>query len=262
MSKSLIFSFMPLFYTFYSRIKTRSERFSWFVIYPFFLIWVCVLFKFDLYLVTISFFAVMSVYEIGYLFNDVVTVKKEVNPTIRLNAQNNLFLSYFRAQIIVRFFIALLLASYCLFLTNNSSLFISLLIILFVYFVHNYYRNRINILSYFILVSCRYLVPFILIIDYKFYLFIVYIIISFPLCRTLEHSCKKKYNIYFARFFSGNFDLFRVIYYFFMLLLSIVLYFAAIIDSQYVFLILYFFCVRTLFFIVRNRVVRNKHDSY
>ena len=80
-----MYKFLPFEYTFSTRIKTKSERASWFIIFPFFLLlitilntdannWLKVLF---------AFLACMSSYEIGYIYNDNVTTAKEVNPTER-----------------------------------------------------------------------------------------------------------------------------------------------------------------------------------
>lgn len=78
-----MFNYFPLTYLFASRLVTKAEKLSWVIIYPIFLLFVVYLFNGDVLHYIIVFFGVMAVYEVGYLYNDFVTVKKEVSSTFR-----------------------------------------------------------------------------------------------------------------------------------------------------------------------------------
>lgn len=86
------FLYFPLLYLIHTRIKSTSEKLSWFIIY---LLPVLILnFNIDdkktIITTMMSVFFVYLFYEIGYIFNDAFLIKKEKNlhyafPSMRLN---------------------------------------------------------------------------------------------------------------------------------------------------------------------------------
>lgn len=249
--------YFPLSYTFSSRIKTLGERISWLLIYPMFLSWIVYLFNANFSLFIISFFITISSYEIGYLYNDVITTKKEKNPTIR---HEKYIEDNFYKIIYSRIFSCLigLLLIYFFYSDSNIFLIIFLLILTqLVFFIHNTIRSKLNIISYVFLVTLRYITPIFFILNSQLF-FIVFLV--FPLCRTLEHSCKKKYKILFLQKVIKNPDIFRVIY---LSLLFLFIYFVYE-NNVYLFISGYFLFIRIIALLVSKIKIfrRNKHHSY
>lgn len=254
------FKFFPLFYTFESRIKTKAERLSWVLIYPLFILLSACLVNFNLVYVLILFLATMSCYEIGYLFNDIITVKKEVAPTLRLGKLQHWYEVNFKKHIFFRLFFCSSAIFFFIFLDENviaENLLFGLIAIQVFYFLHNNIRNRFNILTYFLLVCSRYIVPIFII--WQPVLFSL-VILSFPLCRTIEHCCKKKYEFTKISRLVGNPDRFRVIYYLIFFLVALIF----IGNKEAIILSGYFLMIRTLgFFVSKKRAFkRNKHSAY
>ena len=88
------FNYIPFSYTFKTRITTLTERLSWIFLFPAFLLYCALIYDLSLVFVVVSFVAVMCCYEIGYISNDVKTVKGERDPTLRLS--NNASINYER----------------------------------------------------------------------------------------------------------------------------------------------------------------------
>ncbi len=254
-----MFSYIPLSYTFHSRIKTKSERISWFLIFPLYLFLVSIFFNFNLFIFFASFFSVMSIYEVGYLFNDLVTTKKESNPTIRSSKKTEVYEENFYLHIIFRLIFSLIISYFIYIFTDSLYSFLSIILISLFYYIHNTIRSKINIISYFLLVSCRYIFPIYLSLDFSLFIFIL---LSFPLCRTLEHCCKRKYNMCRIKKLVGNIDLFRLKYYVLLSLIYIITYFSIESSFFYIILSIYFLFVRIASLILRKKVNTNKHPSY
>lgn len=113
--------------------------------------------------------------------------------------------------------------------------------------------------TYSFLVSERYIAPVSFILDLKLFIFILF---SFPIVRTIEHACKKKYNFTWVQQVVGNPDKFRVIYYFFVLAIALCFYYFSTFGLIYILMIFYFFLFRVMSYLVRNKVKRQKHGAY
>ena len=109
-------------------------------------------------------------------------------------------------------------------LPNKSIFYLSgsfLLILIFVcifYWLHNNYRNRFNIITYFFLSFFKFfglIYPFFLVANSESFLeLMIVVILMFPALRTLEHSRKSKYELQLVKKIITDVDRFRVIYYF------------------------------------------------
>lgn len=255
-----MYKYLPFEYTFNTRIKTKTERLSWFVIFPAFLVFIGLL-QIEAqhwFQVVVAFLVCMSSYEIGYIYNDNITVINESNPTNRIKSLPNNF-SYKKAVLGCFFsFFILIMSSVILWEIIFTCYLMSVfLIIQIVFYAHNTIRSQLNVVTYFGLVSCRYLLP----IGY----FIgpttaILVLLMFPICRTIEHACKIKYGFSFLYKTVTNFDLFRVFYY--LLVFILVLFICS--NSHYIYIALYFLVYRLLAYTVANKsfAKRHKHDSY
>lgn len=255
---SFMYSFIPPVYTLKSRILTKSERISWLIIFPIFLTFVTLVMNGSIIDLLLHFFAVMSFYEIGYLFNDFITTQKEENPTLRAGGYESSFYKNFKFHVVIRLLFGLIISG-GYFLQDNYGLFLIQIAILITYYFHNTLRSRWNIFSYFFLVTERYL-GVVFFIEPTISLLTV--LFCFPVCRTLEHACKKKYGLIWLKNIINDTDLFRVKYYLVLLLVSFFLFIFDLSPIVYVYLVLYFFVFRTLAYLARNKVKRNKHQAY
>lgn len=254
-----MFDYLPLSYTFKSRILTKSERLSWFVIYPLFLFLFVYLFELSFVYFLLYLFSIVSVYEVGYLYNDFVTTKKEKTPTLRAGGWEGAVYNNFHCHVVIRILLSYAIAISIFIFYNDFYLLVVISAILLTYYFHNSLRSRLNVFTYFLLVSERYIGP---IVFFKSLPAFFIVLLCFPLCRTIEHSCKKKYNFNFIKNLVKDPDFFRVKYYTFISFLVLGIIFIFDWNIEYLILPVYFLVYRTLAYYLRGFANRNKHDSY
>ncbi|MDK9362296.1 hypothetical protein [Lelliottia wanjuensis] len=212
----------------------------------------------------------MSLYEIGYFDNDFRTVAKEKNPTIRADEKRDWLKKRLFSIISVRLIIAIVMF---VFLFNRSDshqqMLLSVLIAILIagFYFHNTLRSRCNVVTYFIIVTVRYLIPTVAAIDSIYYQSMIpFIIFVFPLLRTIEHACKDKYAFQTIKQIVRNPDVFRVKWYIALTFILVVVYFlsATSIILSFVALSTYFLIYRaaTLYASKSTKILRTKHQSY
>lgn len=240
-----ICKFFPVSYTVYSRIRGIKELMSWIYLFPAYCMILTLVYGSDnnFLFFPIIFIAIISLYEIGYLFNDVKSIKNESNPTKRIN--DPWIFNNFKKLVIARlcyiiFFSCVLYFYIDELIFSRYILFLSLLG--FAFYIHNKIRGRTNVFTFCILSFLKYAATLVLIKDFEvFYL----TFLAFPLLRTIEYCaikgyCKKIESIAFSL------HEFRVFYYFiFSFLLVLFLIFDAI-DFSYIFIPFYFLIYRLL----------------
>ncbi|EGE0723929.1 hypothetical protein DM384_01095 [Shigella boydii] len=261
--------YFPLSYLFISRLKKWHEKISWFIIYPGFLLLCCFLYNGSFVSLLLSFMMTMSIYEIGYLDNDYRTINTEKAPTIRGGELRDTIKSKLSSIIFIR--VVYFFVSFALLIYQSDIIAHHYTVIYFVlcigfliisFYLHNTIRDKRNIITYFSLVSCRYIIPLIPTVTCSVF-FVFIILLLFPLIRTLEHACKEKYGIKRLKDFIIYPDLFRVKYYFFFFDAAIV-YAYIYQDWKIVLLSGYFLFYRYITFKVsdKNFVKRTHHGSY
>ena len=249
---------IPMFYTFYSRFKTTFDKISWMIIY--FIPVLALIFTnttLQLYwLISTFLIAVMSVYslyELGYIENDVITIKKEKNPTIRIKETEIRYIDNNYKKIISLKLLITITLVLCLIVLDsylNLNLNIYPFILLFVlmrvvFYLHNSIRNNFNILTFFLLSFLKYFTVVVLYSSSEksvYLLFFVMLMFSIP--RTLEHSTKIKYHVIFIQNTIGNHDVFRVKYYFTVLVSLLLLRLFINYNLLYIFIIFWFLAYR------------------
>lgn len=215
---------IPFYYTFYSRIKGKSKR----IAYLFTFIIPIMLFAFTTlnsiggtfyngFIGTIiALLGTMSVYEIGYIRNDVFTIKKEINPTLRLTKDECEFVEKNIKNILIFKYSIAVISVIIIFLLGLQGIeyFLGLVLIEVFYYAHNNIRNRWSILSFFILSTLRYCVPLVIFNQNVLIAISVFVLVA-SIPRTFEKAAEKKYNIKFmiSIFDALDKNLFRVIYY-------------------------------------------------
>ena len=261
--------YFPFVYMFKSRYKTLAEKISWMIIYALPILIIAYSFNVSYLLFStiylLSIISFVTLYEIGYLENDIVTTQKEKDPQIRIEKDKNIKFIHekYSNLVICRYFlVGLLLLILCLlyFVFPGLEIYmfqfiIFLILTRFIFKLHNIIRNRFNILTYFLLVSLKYLTPISLFINFKDdFISILGVLVIFPVVRTIEHSTKPKYNLVMIQKKIANKDLFRVIYYLALSLLIALIYLLKV-DIFMNDKILAFFAVSLIFLTYRLSIL-------
>lgn len=226
---------IPYIYGFNTRAKTTVHRLSFvaLVIGPILLnIFLMTGTSFSLVAFLCGFSIMYSVYEIGYIYNDVYTTSKENKPTKWLNADREVFArDAFPLLIASR-----LLSAVVLFIllsrlpVRNLGLFALLIGVMnMVFALHNYYRDWRNVLTDGGLQIIKYLSVLVLFAEGKtlgMYCAFLYFEIAFE--RTLEFGIGKKYILHYLQ--AKNIDSLRIGYYIALTVVGIGL---ILIDSNY-----------------------------
>lgn len=224
--------YVPFYYLILSRLKSNIDRVSWIIIFiiPPFIIgfsYSKIDFSEYIFIFILANLAFYSLYEIGYLENDIQTTKKEKNPTIRIKDEdyNYLNTNYFKV-ISIKYIMTLFLVTLLFFVIEDNLMVVAFIFILFVsrifFYLHNFFRNRVNILTFFILAVTKYIMILFLLMPFnELFVPILLSILIFPLLRTIEHSSRKKYNLIKYSKIIGNHDLFRLKYYIFLIIVSL-----------------------------------------
>lgn len=146
--------------------KTITQKMAWVFYYamPFFLL--ALYWGDSFFYVTIGLASIYSVYEIGYIYNNAETIKKENAPTLRFSDEDLCF--YENKKVIIfasKFFISLLLAF--LLVGEQKIIYFFLWVALFflavvVFFIYNSYRGIANFYLQLPLSVIRFSGPFVL----------------------------------------------------------------------------------------------------
>lgn len=214
----------PFVYLVRSRLKTKQELLSWLLIYvlPVFILGYS-FYDQNWLIKTIQLLGALIVfftyYEIGYIINDFYTTKIEKSPNKRFTEMEFQVIStkipfILLGKILLVVVLLLALKKLAGFGGEHFLKFLTVLLFTTIFFtLHNFIRNRINIMTYLGLS----------IVKYSFLIFVFGnnnnlnllwpVFFLFPFLRTLEHASKKKYGIQFLSLVNRNLDVTRVIYY-------------------------------------------------
>ncbi len=163
----------------------------------------------------IAFFTMFCFYECGYIFNEVICVRFEDNPTLRIPEPFfSKILQHLENLITLRLVFGFLGSAYLLSIyPQNRHLYIGcILLLMIIYSIHNFYRGFINILTMPLEVLLKYLIPISIFVN-EIYLIqsLIIVFLVIVLLRTIEYVSKKRY-ISCIRL-AKNVDVFRVKYY-------------------------------------------------
>lgn len=272
------FALVPGGYLIRSRLAGRTARISWFLINPVVIgiaaAWVTTSpFPAFMLAFVLAFLAWQSVYEVGYLENDIQTVKWESSPTLRLSPDNHRSLEE-RYDLVVgiKWLVAALLLVALASLDAQGVVsfdvvvFTALLGVTRLAFrAHNTLRTRANIATYFALAGFKYVALPVGFNDSESTLLLVAVLcLAFPTVRTIEHACKLKYGFPTLVHWVGDFHRFRLGYY---LALSAVLGFASILTQNSILTLgaliaVYLIAVRVAAYVVSRRHAPEKPEAY
>lgn len=185
---------IPFSYGWATRAKTTLDRLSFFIIWIIPVWFVCGA-PFSLRFV-VGVIAEYSLYEIGYLFNDYFTVKKEPDPNLRLPWEKREKIGKHLIPIIAARIAVVILSLIYL----KAQFFTAALAFIGVAFaLHNSIRSNWNILTYFLLCFGKYLALPALFVPGMLGEACLVLVLSFVLPRTIEHASKPKYRVSFLK---------------------------------------------------------------
>ena len=195
-----MFFFLPGYYTATTRLGTLKQRIAFVSTYfipcaiTFFSQFSFNHHSLSAYFLTVL--AVYTVYEIGYIYNDLELVKREVAPTVRVSAIESAFYEKNKTLIyLVRG--GWVLCVLAILRTITPVLFpniIFTIVIIAVFFTwHNKLRNRYSILLYGVLAFARYLGFILLFINW---VDAIWTFFAITLCSIIEFSNKEKYSLH------------------------------------------------------------------
>ena len=244
---------IPFVYLFNSRLHLRVERISWVFINPivlFLATWLLSNLPLGehILLFLLAFLAWQSLYEIGYIYNDVFTTKNEVDPTLRLEERDASFIERrfalivtFRSAISALAFLGIVWLDQYKNLNLHVLWFLGVLGLSCIAFVaHNSIRNRLNIITFGVLSATKYsALPLLMVAEEQEVVGLLVSLTMFPLVRTLEHAAKKKYLVGWLKKIVGVFPLFRIKYYVVALSFACVAYWVIDDDKVIVFISIY-----------------------
>jgi hypothetical protein len=268
MAGDFLIYYTPFWYTYYSRLRNWKKLFSWIIIY------IIPVLYFSVYLQscrTLREFIVSCIYitliynnyEVGYIFNDTETIKREFSPTIRLT--NYLFNYYeenkikiYCCRIILSIFLSLTI--YFIIDSLRSAFFaICVAMALFpIYFVYNSIRNLGNLYLHIVLVIIRYCAcQFLFFAKLNKIIFLLSIVV-FPMINFIERAAEDRFFQKWAQYcvlIPGSFK-FRVYYYIIVLLLLLPFFISSIISWEVLIIFFYYLIYRImlyLFFSLRKK---------
>ncbi len=207
-----LYRFLPTSYTLHSRIGSAKELISWIYLFPFYCFFAASFFgaDFDYVVFILVYLSVISIYEIGYLYNDLRVSVSEDNPTLRVS--DHWFHENFQYLVFSRLFFLIfsLFSIFIIYDFQYKLYYLIGLVFLGVSFcLHNYFRGAINVLTFNILSFFKYFCMLVLFGDFIVLLFTY---ICFPLIRTFEYASLKGY-LHDGGYIAENLDVFRPIYY-------------------------------------------------
>jgi hypothetical protein len=232
--------FIPFMYMFHSRLKNTSETVQWFltdIVPAFFICWYIASPHMGslsvLAIFVLGILATYSVYEMGYIGNDVFTTSKEAMSPDRLSVEETAFCrSHYVGLIGVRIVVFSLAVGLIYLLAQSLGVTISLVSFLvamvllrLIFLAHNTLRGRMTVFTFFGLAVFKYSSVLLLFQPFPANLLPFLIGVTlFPLPRTLGVSNRPKYELPFMKTFVGDFYVFRVRYYILFFVLSLVAY--------------------------------------
>ena len=238
--------YIPFYYLIHSRLKTTFDLLSWqiiFIIPQFAITYFYLHTRSDIFILLFFVTQIIfhTLYEVGYIENDILTTKKEKKPTLRLDRKRGVYLKkkyiniiYVRYAVILLFIAFLFwLNSFTAYRLNILSFVVVLILNRIFFFIHNNIRNRLNILTFFILSVTKFIFPLVLFIKFEDMMNpILLSVIIFPLLRTIEITTLKRHSFKKLSRIINDIDRFRILYYFVNLLLCIILWYFSFLSTQ------------------------------
>jgi hypothetical protein len=207
-------------------------------------------------IVLVAMVGYVSLYEIGYLENDLKTIQNEKKPTKRIRPGDQVFFERQLNNLILAryiFVFSIFLTLWTVDRSLNIGLYLWQYVLLLLasriaFVFHNRVRSRGNIITFAFLQATKYLALPLLFISMDTALMTVFVLLLvYPVARTMEYASSEKFHFQAYRLFVGNHDVFRVKYYSFFLLFSLIFLLNDVCDKPSIYFLgsmAYFFLFR------------------
>lgn len=198
---------MPLAYFSVTRLAGLPAFASWIMIYPvpvllsLLLLTPDLIYLSDVIATLLAMLAVYSIYELGYMDNDSRTVALESEPTERLTAQDKAFWRRWRLLVILvrGLFTLLSVVMIGVLVQGNPAgtawYLLGLAGISVVFPIYNSTRGRINLPLHFLLVTCRFAAPGMILVQWDRPAYLLVMALAFPLPNLLERAGEARYGL-------------------------------------------------------------------
>lgn len=260
--------YLPFGYTYLSRIKTIPKLISFILTIPipcfiFFYFGLLSSSERDLSIgagFVVSYVCIYIFYENGYIQNDIKTVKKERNPTLRIVGELYDFIdtNYYSIILLRTLFFVFLL--FLVLYVTPYNIIIKIISYAFftsvIYYFHNNIRNAFKTVTFFILSSSRFIFPILIFSSVMVPEKLAYIplsILIYTLPALLIYSTK---SFGLMHFIIGNENKYKIIYYFIMAVVFLLLYLFSLNNSVWLIMLIIFFYMMILVFI--KEIIVNK----
>lgn len=249
--------YIPFLYMRYTRLLKKGRLLSFFIILILPPIYITTFVQSDFTLANflksiIGLIIIQNLYEVGYIQNDAETIKKEINPTLRLNAKqldyyNNKYFSIYLYRFILSIVLSLILIFFCG-LKRETFCFLTIAHLLIpIYLIYNNIRNMWNLFLHFILTTIKFTaIQFLFLEKFDWKIFVCSLF-AFPAINLIERSANDRFFPLLAKRYEIAFG--RFVYYFIQLFIQIILFINMIVSWKLVLIFLYYFIYRTLILI-------------
>jgi len=205
---------------------------------------------------------IQNFYEIGYIQNDTETIKKEQNPTLRLDKAS---LSYYEANklriYVTRIFFAIIISLILLILMKfsfDSFIFlISAYLLIPLYYIYNTIRSFVNLILHFILTTIKYSAIQLLFFSTASFKIFLFSLLAYPIINFIDRAATPRFFYTLSKYY--KFNEFRVFYYFVLFLFSIVFVLNKYINYKEFYVFAYYFIYRLAIIIgvKMKKILRN-----
>lgn len=251
------FFYWPFAYTDRAKLSKRGRLLSYFGILVFPPVYFALVLQapsislINTFLCLLGVVLIQNLYEIGYIQNDTETIKKEANPTMRLNSTE---LEYYASKRIsiygTRIGIDLLLSALLVILGQSTStvwVFLGVAHLITPFFLlYNYIRNKWNLLLHFLLSILKFSSLQFLFSDTMQEKVLILSIFAYPLINMFDRMATPRFNKALSAFYIPRTAQIRATYYLMLFITCLVAWAVGFYDIRCIFIIGYFFVYRSM----------------
>lgn len=196
----------------------------------------------------IVFTAVFSLYEVGYIFNDLITIQFDDKPKYRIKEESMraILLRNLENLLTVRllYFSVGLLWVYHFYVVKFIGFLMLSLGLLIAYSFHNYVRGKGNALTFFVLVHFKFFLPIYVFCEMTYILKYYFLVAGMVVFDQSILYCSEKDIFSSISFLKDKIELFRVFYFSAFLILTCCMIVFGIWENKYILLPIVWFLYR------------------
>lgn len=201
---------------------------------------------------------IQNLYEVGYIQNDTETIKKEKNPTMRLEQADLDYYSSNRFGIYVtRAIIDVILVGLLVYVNHGSmSVWVFLGVahtITPIFLLYNAMRNKWNILLHFFLATLKFSSLQFLFFDSLQVNVFILSIFGYPIINLIDRAATPRFLKRFSVYYIPRTAILRAVYYWFLLVFCLVGWYFDVVKPEALVIVVYFVVYRSLIVLTRMK---------